>query len=399
MIVQLQAIVRLTGGLDRAEAHEAPNAVIGMHHDIADREGRGLCQRVGGFGLACLPHEPIAQNILLADNGDAGRLEASLERQHRHGHCVLGGCNRVRKDLDAHRAVHTMLGQKRGEPFARARAPAGHDDDLLRRNQCLGMGHDSVEDIGAFGLPFRRERSSLSAAKGHDGDAVRFRAFERVESDHMRCSLQEALPLDLGQEHAVGRDRVIRRRTKRLPLQRFGARIMVVGDLLQTALAGIVRQRIERDDRASDIIEQRVEAIVKEREPMLHALMLLARRDGLVKRIVSGHGAEQLHVALPETASHVGRERHFAHGQEVNCLDAGFRTLRFGIEGTDRFQRIAEEVEADWLPARRIQIEDAAPYSILPRIGYRAGTGVAGRHQPLHELAHVQDIAGAKAQT
>ena len=33
---------------------------------------------------ARLPHQAVAENVLLADHGEARRLEAGLERQHGH---------------------------------------------------------------------------------------------------------------------------------------------------------------------------------------------------------------------------------------------------------------------------------------------------------------------------
>ena len=218
LIVELEAIVGLARGLDRAETQEASDAVIGMDHEIAHRETRGLGQRVGRFGLARLADEPVAQNVLFADDGETRRLEPGLERQHGDGNQIIGCGNRFRKGLDPNRAVKPMFGQERGQPFPRARTPARHDHDLLRRDQFPRVRHDRIEDISAFGLAFRRKGPALPATEGHDGRPVSFRALERVQGDHMRRRVQKPLPFGLGQEHAVGRDRVIGRRTEGLTL-------------------------------------------------------------------------------------------------------------------------------------------------------------------------------------
>ena len=170
---------------------------------------------------------------------------------------------------------------------------------------------------------------------------------------------------------------------------------MVIGHLLEPVLARIVRQRIEGDDRAREIVEQRIEPLMEQRQPMLHALVLLPRRDGLVERVVALHGPEQLHIALAKAAAHLRRQRHLAHGQKVDRLDAGFGALGFRIEGADGFERVAEEVEPDRLPSRREEIENTAAHRILAGIGHRAGSHIASGLQPLHQLPHVQDVAGA----
>ena len=68
------------------------------------------------------------------------------------------------------------------------------------------------------------------------------------------------------------------------------------------------------------------------------------------------------------------------------------------IEGADRFQRVAEEIEANRIAARRKQIEDAAADGILTGIGHRAGAGIARRLQALHQACHVDHVAGGQLQ-
>ena len=102
---------------------------------------------------------------------------------------------------------------------------------------------------------------------------------------------------------------------------------------------------------------------------MFHALMLPPGRDRLVERVVAGDRAEQSDVTLAEGADDFGRQRHLAHRQSSSKHEPRRRALRVGIEGPDRFQGIAEEIEADRIAAGRIEIEDAAAHGILPGIG------------------------------
>ena len=81
-----------------------------------------------------------------------------------------------------------------------------------------------------------------------------------------------------------------------------------------------------------------------------------------------------------------------------SCTDFEPRrgALRVGIEGPDRFQRIAEEIESDRIAAGRIEIEDAAAHGILTGIGDGAGAHIAGDLQALDQRLHGQHIAQLK---
>ena len=116
---------------------------------------------------------------------------------------------------------------------------------------------------------------------------------------------------------------------------------------------------------------------MEQRQPVLHALMLAAGRNRLVERIVSCDRTEQLHVALAEGAAHVRRERKLAHRQEFDGIQSRRRALRVRIEGSDRFQGVAEEIESDGLSSRRIKVENAAAHRVLPGIGDRARPPIA----------------------
>ena len=57
-------------------------------------------------------------------------------------------------------------------------------------------------------------------------------------------------------------------------------------------MRGLAGERLEHDRRAGQIIEQRVELGVEQRQPMLHAGIAAAFAHGLVKLIVRCRGAE-----------------------------------------------------------------------------------------------------------
>src|SRR6202162_5872680 len=191
-----------------------------------------------------------------------------------------------------------MLGEQRGKPFPRADAPTGDDYALAVALEPLGMGNDSVEDVGAFGLPLGGKGASLPSAEGDDGGALGlFWALEGIERDRLPAA-KHRLPIRLAEEHALGRHGMIRRRAEGLALERLRAGVVMVGDLLEPLGARIVHHRIEGGDGARQIIEQGGKAVMEERQPMLHALMLAPYRDRLVERVVAGDRAEQPGLTL-----------------------------------------------------------------------------------------------------
>ncbi len=116
----------------------------------------------------------------------------------------------------------------------------------------------------------------------------------------------------------------------------------------------------------------------------------------LVKRVVAGDGTEQRDIALAEVRAHLRRQRHLAHGKELEGLAAPFASLRAGIEGAELLQSVAEEIEADRFAARRVEIENAAAHGILPGVCDGAGAGIAGNLQASDQFLHADDVAGLK---
>ena len=96
------------------------------------------------------------------------------------------------------------------------------------------------------------------------------------------------------------------------------ARLVQVGDELQPRIPRLFGLGIEADKRARKIVEQHIETIVEQRQPMFHALVLTTGGDRLVKRIVARHRAEQLHVTLAKLAPHLRPQRKLAHRQKLN---------------------------------------------------------------------------------
>ena len=121
-VADLQAVVRGAQRGDGGEPVEAADAVVGMHDEIADAEAGRLGDDVGGAArLAPRPHQPVAQDVLLADDGEVGRLEALLERQARRTPAAsAGSALGLGVALDLARVARACA-RRAASPAARAR--------------------------------------------------------------------------------------------------------------------------------------------------------------------------------------------------------------------------------------------------------------------------------------
>ena len=86
-VVNLEAVVRRARGLDRLKADEAPDAMVDMDDEVAGGERARLRQHVLGAAPAPrLADQSVAEDVLLADDGEVGRLEPLFERDHGERH-------------------------------------------------------------------------------------------------------------------------------------------------------------------------------------------------------------------------------------------------------------------------------------------------------------------------
>src|SRR5215472_6287633 len=102
---------------------------------------------------------------------------------------------------------------------------------------------------------------------------------------------------------------------------------------------------IERDAGAWQIVEQGLQPLVIERQPMLHTDIAAASADRFVKRVIGPSGAELLAVALTEAANRVVVEQDLADWPQRRLACAAGRTLAQRIESADALQGVAEKVE------------------------------------------------------
>ena len=254
------------------------------------------------------------------------------------------------------------------------------------------MGDRGVEHVGGLGLPFGREGAADPPAAIDD----RLGSRRVVEGRDLceRAGFEPLLPLLAGEIEARGRQRLVVGPGGVLAVD--GAALGVgVGDLGDALGGRLFGAGVEHEGRVADIVEQRVEAVVEERQPVLEADRAPAFADCGVEGIVRRGRAELLGVELAEATDRVGREPRLAHRHEVEGAELADAALGLGIEGADRLQRVAEEVEPDRVRrARRIEVEDAAARGVVADVAHRAGAGVAVGLEPERQVLHPHAVAG-----
>ena len=390
---------------DGGEAIEAADAMVAVHDEIADAQAGRLGDDVGGPArLAPGAHQPVAQDVLLADHGQIGRLEALLDAEHRERGRV--GRQRVglREALDLARIGQLMLAEQRQQALARARRERGDDHPLALGLQVAHVLDGGGEHVAAFAGALEREVAPHPAAEGEHpallavgsfaanrspngepgfgcslpfvrGRAVLGLAGRNVDASSngvMWRTLRSGLtlaPLLARQEHGGRRHGLVGRRAEGERLQPLHPRLVVVGDQGEPLLHRLLGQVVEADGRVADVVEQRLQVIVEQRQPVLHAGIALSGADGLVERVLGRGRAERLQVVAAKALLGLLAERHLADRHQGELLHDLARALRLGIEGLDVLQRVAEEVEAHGRqPPRREQVEDAAAHGVFARL-------------------------------
>jgi hypothetical protein len=115
----------------------------------------------------------------------------------------------------------------------------------------------------------------------------------------------------------------------------------------------------------------------------------------LIELIAMRLAAEGGDVTVSKSADRLRRQLRFAHRNEIKRPQLASRALRLGIEGADRFERVAEEIEPHRRRrARRIEVEDAAAHGVVADVVDAARTAEAIGFEPQRERGHIDAVAG-----
>ena len=138
---------------------------------------------------------------------------------------------------------------------------------------------------------------------------------------------------------------------------------------------------------------------MKQRQPMLDAGGAAALAHRLVEHVVRTGRAERRDIAGAKLPDRFRVKLELRHGNELEPAQLVGGALGFRIEAADRFQRVAEEIEADGrVHSGREQIDDAAAHRIVARLAHGGGAGEAVELEPLRHARHRQQRAGGGGQ-
>ena len=163
--------------------------MVGVHDEIANRKARRLGQYVDGRALlAARAHQAVAEDVLLADDGDLRRLEALLDAEHADGGRLRRQRQRLGVGFDPRDILEAMVGEQRRQTFARARRPGGDDDAARLALQAADVADDGVEHVDVTLLALGGERAPAAPAPGAHVGALAF--LERRQAERRAVGLR-----------------------------------------------------------------------------------------------------------------------------------------------------------------------------------------------------------------
>ncbi len=235
------------------------------------------------------------------------------------------------------------------------------------------------------------EGAPAAPAPGPHVGALAF--LERRQAERRTVGLRGGKRFGI-EKHALRRHRLVGRSAEPVLLQRLAARRVMLGDLLEATVGGFFAAMIEAHRHVRQVVEQRCQLIVEQRQPMLLSRVAVTGADRLIQRIIARIAAEQLDVAATEQLLGVGAEGDLADRHQGELLHRLGGALRRHVEGFDRLQRVAEEVEPHGARAPgRIKVENAAAHGVLALLHDGSRARVAHEGEALRQARHVDALA------
>src|SRR5215510_11231005 len=128
-------------------------------------------------------------------------------------------------------------------------------------------------------------------------------------------------------------------------------------------------EMLKRDGRPREKIEQGLEPVVKQRQPMLHAGIASAFAHRLIKQVIRRGRAELGNVTSAKAADGVGDQLKLRDWHKVDAPQLFRTALSLRVENFYCLKRVAEKIEANrHVHAGRIKVEDAAAHGIFSRL-------------------------------
>ena len=225
--------MRRARSLDGVQPLEAADAVIDMDDEIAGGEARELGEDVAAALCPGAAHQPVAENVLLGDDGDVRRLEAVSPVPARRRQSPVAALPAPRRRSSTlNRVADAMLGQQRA-PSARRPCSSRRPAPACPRFEPPGVGRPRHRRLCPLrsGAPRRRtapacRRTTRRWRRARPADARTGRA-------PPFAALKGVPPVAIGEEQALDRHGLVGRRAEGFAPQRLLARLVMVRDLLE----------------------------------------------------------------------------------------------------------------------------------------------------------------------
>ncbi|MNH88446.1 hypothetical protein D3C73_409550 [compost metagenome] len=215
-----------------------------------------------------------------------------FDRQHRAQIEALRRALHVVPIAHRHDMRQAVVAQHGGQALGRALGPGGEQDALVLSFQRLGVLGHSCEQVDAVLRPLGGEAAAQTAAR-----VLARLGGQRRQAAH-GAARQGAVPVAVVHIQPFGRQGAIG--GPALALRRLLARLIGVDGQVPALVARLLRLAVEEDRRGvRQIVEQRVQPVVEQRQPVLHALTARPLADGGVHRLVARR-AEQVQIAAAE---------------------------------------------------------------------------------------------------
>ena len=162
---------------------------------------------------------------------------------------------------------------------------------------------------------------------------------------------------------------------------RANAVLVIILDRLAAAFQRLIGRGVADDEVAiAEMVEQGLQTVLEQRQPMLHARHPAPFRYRLVERILRRGRAEFLAIAGTEALDAVGVEQRLGRGHQDERLGLVGRTLIGGIEPAQAVDLVAEEIEPQrQLFARREDVDQRSANGIFAMLGDGVGALITER--------------------
>src|SRR5262245_16136954 len=131
----------------------------------------------------------------------------------------------------------------------------------------------------------------------------------------------------------------------------------------------VLGEMLKRNDGPREKIEQGLESVVKQRQPMLHAGIASAFAHRLIKQIIGRGGPELGNITRAKAADGLGDQLKLRDRHKVEPPQLLFAALGLRVEYPYRLKRVAKKIEANrHINTGRIKVEDAAAHGIFARL-------------------------------